>query len=175
MLKGERIILGPIKREYIESYLKWLNDTELTQFLNIYRPLTRMEEEDWVENLKNRNDTIAFSINLLDNTHIGNCGIHQIDWKNTIAEVGIMIGEKELQGKGYGTEAMKLLINYAFKSVNLNRIQLRVYDFNIRAIQSYKKVGFIEEGRMRKAIFINGEYHDVLLMSILREEWLKRE
>jgi RimJ/RimL family protein N-acetyltransferase len=173
MLKGERIILGPVKREYIESYLKWLNDIELTQYLNIYRPLTRMEEEDWIENLKNRNDTIVFSISLLDNTHIGNCGLHQIDWKNRIAEVGIMIGDKELRGKGYGTEAMELLLEYGFNTVNLNRIQLRVFDYNIRAINSYKNVGFKEEGRIRQAMFKSGKYHDMFLMSILREEWHK--
>ncbi|MFX1374600.1 MAG: GNAT family N-acetyltransferase [Promethearchaeota archaeon] len=176
MIKGERITLGPVKREYIESYLKWLNDPELTQYLSIYLPLTRMMEEDWIENLKNRNDTIVFSILVNDKDesekHIGNCGLHNIDWKNRFAEVGIMIGEKEFQNKGYGTEAMELLVEYGFQQVNLNRIQLHVYDFNIRAINSYRKIGFIEEGRMRQAQFKNGKYHDMILMSILHEEWL---
>ncbi|MFX1456861.1 MAG: GNAT family N-acetyltransferase [Promethearchaeota archaeon] len=178
MLKGERVTLGPIKREYIDLYLKWFNDPEITQYLTMYRPLTRMFEEDWIENLKNRDDTIAFAILIHDENgeerHIGNCGIHNIDWKNRVAEVGITIGEKDCQSKGYGTEAMEILIDYGFKSVNLNRIQLRVYEFNTRAINSYSKIGFMEEGRMRQAIFISGEYHDVIFMSILREEWVKR-
>jgi len=179
MLRGERIQLGPVKREYIDSYLKWLNDPELTQYLSIFLPLTRMKEEDWVENLKNRNDTIVFGILLLDENSgeklIGNCGLHEIDWKNRVAEVGIMIGEKELHGKGYGTEAMEIILEYGFETVNLNRIQLHVYDFNIRAIKSYNKIGFIEEGRMRQAQFKNGKYHDMILMSMLHEEWVKKK
>jgi RimJ/RimL family protein N-acetyltransferase len=178
MLKGDRVILGPVKREYIDSYLKWLNDPEITQFLSMFLPLTRMMEEDWIENLKNRNDTIAFAILILENDAeklIGNCGLHAIDWKNRVCEVGIMIGEKEYQSKGYGTEAMEVLLDYGFKTVNLNRIQLRVYEFNSRAINSYKKIGFVEEGRMRQAIFINGEYHDIFIMSFLQEEWLTKK
>ncbi|MHA2180196.1 MAG: GNAT family N-acetyltransferase [Promethearchaeota archaeon] len=176
MLKGERITLGPVKRENIDLYLKWFNDPEITQYLSMFRPMTRMMEEDWIENLKNRDDTIVFAININDEIssekHIGNCGIHAIDWKNRVAEVGITIGEKDHQNKGYGTEAMEMLLTYAFKTVNLNRIQLRVYEFNRRAISSYNKIGFVEEGRMRQAVFINGEYHDVIFMSVLKEEWL---
>lgn len=178
MLKGERVTLGPVKREYIESYLKWLNDPELTQYLAAYLPLTRMKEEDWIESLKNRNDTIIFAITITEENgvekHIGNCGLHDIDWKNRFTEVGIMIGEKEYQGKGFGTEAMELIIRYGFETVNLNRIQLHVYDFNIRAIKSYLKIGFIEEGRMRQGQFKNGKYHDMILMSMLYEEWIKK-
>jgi RimJ/RimL family protein N-acetyltransferase len=120
----------------------------------------------------------VFSILIIDELslgkHIGNCGLHNIDWKNRVTEVGIMIGEKEYQGKGYGTEAMELLLKYGFETVNLNRIQLHVYDFNIRAIKSYTKIGFIEEGRMRQAQFKNGKYCDMILMSMLHEEWLKK-
>jgi RimJ/RimL family protein N-acetyltransferase len=177
MLKGERITLGPVKKEYIESYLKWFNDPEITRYLSMFRPFTRMMEEDWIENLKNRDDTIVFAIILPDENNveklIGNCGLHAIDWKNRVAEVGITIGEKEYQSKGYGTEAMEMLLDYGFKTVNLNRIQLRVYEFNNRAINSYNKIGFVKEGRMRQALFIKGEYHDIIFMSILQEEWLK--
>lgn len=178
MLKGERITLGPIKREYIDSYLKWINDQEIMQYLSAYVPLTRMKEEDWIEDLKNRDDTILFAISIFDENgkekHIGNCGLHDIDWRNRSSEVGIMIGEKEYHGKGYGTEAIELLIKYGFEEVNLNRIFLRVFDFNERAINSYIKVGFIEEGRIRQGQFKKGKYHDLILMSILHEEWLNR-
>ena len=179
MLKGERITLGPVKREYIDAYLKWFNDPEITQYLSMFRPMTRMMEEDWIENLKKRDDTIAFAILIHDANSgeklIGNCGLHAIDWKNRVAEVGITIGENENQSKGYGTEAMLLLLDYGFNTVNLNRIQLRVYEFNSRAISSYNKIGFVKEGLMRQAIFINGEYHDIIFMSILKEEWIKKK
>lgn len=178
MLEGERINLGPIKREYIEHYLKWFNDPEIIQYLLMYLPMTRVMEEEWFENLKNQNNDIYFAILIPKDTdaekHIGNCGIHKINWKNRVGSAGIVIGEKEYQGKGYGTEAMELLLKYGFNTLNLNRIELEVYDFNIRAIKSYKKLDFIEEGRKRQAVWINGRYHDEIIMAILKEEWKDR-
>lgn len=179
MLKGERVRLGPIKKNYIDSFLKWFNDPEIIQYLVMYRPMTRMEEEDWLEKLKDREDTIHLAITLPNEDGseklIGNCGIHRIDWKNRSAEIGITIGEKEYQNKGYGTEAIELLLEYGFNTVNLNRIELQVYDYNVRAIKTYKKIGFIEEGRRRKFMFSKGAYHDAIIMSILAEEWKKKE
>lgn len=178
MLRGNRVKLGPIKREYINSFLKWFTDPEITQYLIMYRPMTRMMEEDWIENLKNRENTINFAIVILDENGkekiIGNCGIHNIEWKNRVGEVGIVIGEKDYQNKGYGTEAMELLIEYGFTTINLNRIELYTYDFNISALKSYKKVGFIEEGRKRQFIWANGRYHDAIIMGILAEEWREK-
>jgi RimJ/RimL family protein N-acetyltransferase len=179
MLRGERVNLGPIKREYIECFLKWFNDPELTQYLTSYRPMTRMAEEEWIENLKNRGDTINFSIVIPNEDGseklIGNCGIHEINWKNRFGEIGIAIGEKEYQNKGYGTEAIELLLEYGFETVNLNRLELCTYAFNVRALKSYKKVGFIEEGRKRQHVWVNGKYHDEIIMGILAEEWRERK
>jgi len=175
MLKGERVKLAPLKREYIEKFLEWLNDPEITQYLMFHRPLTRDMEEEWFNNLKTKQNTIIFSILLNENKTkeklIGNCGIDDINWKDRVGHCGIFIGDKENQGKEYGTEALRLLVDYGFNTLNLNRIELIVYDFNIRAMKSYKKVGFIEEGRKRQAAFKNGKYHDVIIMSLLREEW----
>ena len=177
MLKGKRIKLAPIKREDIDYFLKWFNDPEITQYLLMYRPMTRMEEEDWIENLKKREDDIHFSIVIPSENGseklIGNCGLHKIDWKNRVGNAGIAIGEKEYLNKGFGTEAMELLVEYGFTTLNLNRIQLEVYKFNVRALNSYKKVGFKEEGARRKAIYVNGEYHDSVIMGILKDEWEK--
>ena len=179
MLKGKRISLAPIKREYIDSFLKWFNDPEITQYLTMYRPMTRMEEEDWFENLKNRENSIHFAIVILAEDGleklIGNCGIHNIDWKNRVGEVGIVIGEKDYQNRGYGTEVIELLLEYGFNTVNLNRIELYVYDYNIRALRSYKKAGFTEEGRKRQFMWIKGKYYDAIIMSILAEEWSEKK
>jgi RimJ/RimL family protein N-acetyltransferase len=178
MIKGEKVALIPIKRENIDHYLKWLNDPEITQYLiSAFLPLTRDQEEAWFDNRKNRENSIIFSIIVLqDNGQevlIGNCGI-EIDWKNRVGECGIVIGEKDYHGKGYGTKAMELLIQYVFDRLNLHRVQLRTFDFNIRAYKSYKKIGFFEEGRLRNAIFENGTYHDVICMGLLRKEWKLR-
>lgn len=179
MLEGTRVKLGPIKREYIDSFLKWFNDPEIIQYLAAYLPMTRMAEETWMENLKDRDDTIRFSIVIPQEDGseklIGNCGLHNIDWKNRVAEVGIVIGEKEFQGKGFGTEAMELLLEYAFNTVNLNRIELYTYSFNERAQKSYNKVGFVEEGRKRKFLWLKGKYHDAIIMGILAEDWNEKK
>ena len=176
MLKGNKVKLGPVKREFIDYYLKWMNDPELTQYLMMYRPLTREMEEDWFNSLKNREDFFIFAILLFNQDEIekllGNCSI-DVDWKNRVGTCGIIIGEKTYQGKGYGTEAMELLVNYGFNTLNLNRIQLETFSFNIRALKSYQKVGFKEEGIRRQAIYVNGEYHDAIMLGILKNEYQK--
>jgi RimJ/RimL family protein N-acetyltransferase len=93
------------------------------------------------------------------------------DWISRNAEVGIVIGEKDYWNKGYGSEAMQLMLKHGFETLNLHRIWLRVYGFNTRAIRAYEKSGFVHEGRKREASFIQGKYHDVLIMSVLQPEW----
>jgi RimJ/RimL family protein N-acetyltransferase len=171
MLKGKDIILAPLKREYIDKFLDWLNDPEITKYLTQYRPLTREMEEDWFNSLKERENDIIFAILINQNQLIGNCSIMNIIWKERVGTCGIFIGDKQEQGKGYGTEALKLLLDYGFNTLNLNRIDLKVNDFNLRAIECYRNLGFIEEGRMREATFVNGKYHDQIIMSMLRREW----
>jgi len=102
---------------------------------------------------------------------IGNCAIHDINSKNRACSCGITIGEKEYQNKGYGTEAMEMLVEYGFNTLNMNRIELSVYDFNSRAFKTYQKVGFVEEGRKRQARYHNGKYQDEIIMAILRKNW----
>jgi RimJ/RimL family protein N-acetyltransferase len=103
---------------------------------------------------------------------IGNCGVFGIEWANRSAELGIIIGEKSEWDKGYGAEAMTLLLRHGFETLNLHRLALRVYAENVRAVRSYEKAGFVLEGRMREAVYKHGKYDDVLIMSVLRSEWL---
>lgn len=104
-------------------------------------------------------------------TMIGNCGFHNIDWRNRNAEMGVFIGDKSHWDQGFGTEVMRLLLRHGLKTLNLQRICLRVYENNPRAIRSYEKAGFAHEGRLRQAVFQDGEYLDLLYMSVLRPEW----
>ncbi|MFX0074813.1 MAG: GNAT family N-acetyltransferase, partial [Candidatus Hermodarchaeota archaeon] len=175
MIKGSRIKFAPLDRKHIDLFLKWFNDPEITQYLIMYKPITRDWEEEWFDVLKHKEDSVYFSILLLDSEKvIGNCAIHDINSKNRKCSCGITIGEKEYHSKGYGTEAMKMLVKYAFDTLNMNRIELTVYDFNIRAYKSYQKAGFIEEGRKRQARYHNGKYYDEIIMGILREDWEKK-
>ncbi|MCJ7648924.1 MAG: GNAT family N-acetyltransferase [Candidatus Lokiarchaeota archaeon] len=141
----------------------------------MYKPLTRDFEADWFDAIKHQEDSVYFSILLLDEEDpekiIGNCAIQRINAKNRACSCGITIGEKEYQSKGYGPEAMEMLVEYGFNTLNMNRIELVVYEFNIRAYKSYQKVGFIEEGRKRQARYHNGKYYDEVIMAILREDW----
>jgi len=112
MLKGKDVILAPLKREYIDKFLEWLNDPEVTQHLMRFRPLTREMEEDWFDSLKNQEGDIIFAILIYQNQLIGNCSIMNILWNDRVGTCGIFVGDKKEQGKGYGTEAMKLLLEY---------------------------------------------------------------
>ena len=175
MLGGKKVKLAPLERKHIDHFLKWFNDPEITQYLMMYKPLTRDWEEEWFDALKHKEDAVYFSIYVINENKsdaiIGNCAIQDINSKNRACSCGITIGEKDYQNKGYGTEAMEMLVEYGFNTLNMNRIELTVYEFNIRAYKLYQKVGFIEEGRKRQARYHNGRYHDEIIMAILREDW----
>jgi RimJ/RimL family protein N-acetyltransferase len=102
---------------------------------------------------------------------VGNCSFFDLDWRNRCCEIGIFIGDKEFWGRGYGTQVMRLMLNYGFNTLNLNRVYLRVYESNPRGIRCYEKAGFRHEGRLRQAIFQDGRYIDLLMMSVIRSEW----
>ena len=171
-LKGERVGLRPPQRESIDSYLAWMNDLDVLQYILRVRPMGRAEEEEWFANLSKRPDDIVFEIALLDGGKpVGSCGIHRINSSNRSAEVGIVIGDKSLWGKGYGREALGLLCGYGFDVLNLNRVGLSVYAYNARGVRCYERLGFRHEGRRRAARFWNGKYWDILEMGLLESEW----
>jgi RimJ/RimL family protein N-acetyltransferase len=176
MLKGKNVLLRPVKRSDISYFLKWFNDPEVVQYLEMYLPMTEMSEEKFIEELgttRARSDALFVieAIKGASTKPIGNCGLHEIDSKDRKAMFGIVIGEKDYWSKSYGTEAARLLINYGFQQLNLHRISSSAFAFNERSIKLHKKVGFQEEGRLRQATFKNGQYHDLMLFGILREEW----
>jgi RimJ/RimL family protein N-acetyltransferase len=175
MIYGQRIRLRHVEREDLPRFVDWLNDPEVRQGLAMHLPISQVEEEQWFENmLKRDNDERPLVIEVKGQdgwTMIGNSGFFNIDWRNRCAELGIFIGDKTLWNQGYGTETMRLLLHHGFTTLNLHRIFLRVYEENPRAVRAYEKAGFILEGRMRQAEFRDGNYLDVLLMSVLRPEW----
>lgn len=176
MLKGKTVLLRPVKRSDISYFLKWFNDPEVIQYLDLYLPMTEMGEEKYIEELGTTRARIdvVFVIEVIEGGStkaIGNCGLHGINSKDNNATFGVVIGEQDYWSKGYGTEAAKLVINYGFQQLNLHRIYSTAVAFNERSIKLHKKVGFREEGRLRQAMFKNGQYHDLVQFGILREEW----
>jgi RimJ/RimL family protein N-acetyltransferase len=175
MILGNRIRMRAIKREDLPLFVEWLNDPEVIRGLIHYIPFSLEDEETWYEGMRKRpmeEHPLVIEIPVEDEWEpIGNCGLFGIDWRIREAEFGIVIGAKKHWSKGYGTEALQLMIKHGFETLNLNRIALRVYENNPRAIRSYEKAGLVPEGRLRQGYYQDGEYIDVILMSILRSEW----
>ena len=175
MIYGERIRLRAITRDDLPLFVEWLNDPEVTQGLMVYLPFSIEDEEAWFESMRKAPQAehpLMIEICTEEGWEaIGNCGLFSIDWRIRQAEFGIVIGAKQHWNKGYGTEALALIIEHGFATLNLNRIFLRVYENNPRAARSYEKAGLSIEGRLRQGHYDNGKYFDVLIMSILRSEW----
>ena len=112
---------------------------------------------------------------IADDRLIGEINLEMVNWSGRDAFVGLSIGERENWGKGYGSEMMQLLLQFAFLEVNLRRVTLTVFEYNPRAIRVYEKAGFQQEGRLRKFLNKEGQRWDMLFMGILREEWLERQ
>jgi RimJ/RimL family protein N-acetyltransferase len=178
IIYGEQVRLRAVEREDVPKFHQWVNDPEVTRNLALYLPMSAVDEENWFNGISQRNpNERPFAIELRDGQGwkmIGNCGVFGIEWVNSSGELGIMIGDKTEWNKGHGTEVMTLLQRHGFETLNLNRICLRVYSDNARAIRTYEKAGFVQEGRMRSAVYKNGKYEDVILMSVLRSEWVSR-
>jgi RimJ/RimL family protein N-acetyltransferase len=171
-ISGKKIRLRAVERSDIPTFVRWFNDPEVTQYLAMYMPMSQAQEERWFEAQLEQRDGFVFSIETLDGRLIGNLGLSSIDWKNSKALLGIVLGEKEYWNHGYGADAIIALLGFAFRQLNLHRVYLFTYEYNKRAIQCYEKCGFKLEGRMRQAHFYNGRYHDELAMGVLREEFL---
>jgi RimJ/RimL family protein N-acetyltransferase len=176
LIEGKRVRLRALDKQDLPFFVKWLNDPQVTEFLTLYQPLSLTQEENWFQHvLSGPSDEIPLGIEaLIDGTWhlIGNISFHKVNWVDRSAEVGIFIGNKDCWNKGFGREAMMLMVSHAFDHLNLNRVFLRVLANNLRGIASYNHAGFIEEGRLRQAAFKNGQYVDVMIMSVLRDEWI---
>lgn len=171
-LVGERIYLSPMNVEDTETYLKWMSDFSVSDgFAQSARNYNLTSQKEWIESsLKNCSQQFAI-VRLEDDKLIGNCFIDGINHIRRIGTVGLFIGDKENRSKGYGKEALNLLLEYGFRYLNLNNIMLQVFLFNEIAMKCYQNVGFKEFGRRRKAYFLNGKYYDEIYMDILDEEF----
>ncbi len=172
-VQNQRVKLVPTDKKFIPNFLEWFNDREVIRHLMMYLPITYEQEVNWYNSLVNNENSILFVILRVDDgseAPIGNCGL-TLNLQDRVGQVGILIGEKSLWGKGYGTDAMALLVNHAFNSRNLHRVELECYSSNTRALKSYEKLGFQREGARKQAIFVRGIYEDVVVMGMLESEW----
>ena len=174
-LVGDRIYLSPkgISEEEIEKFTEWMNDFEVTDYIGRTSQLMTLEDEKtFLENMSKTDEVRNFSIIELNNDKlIGTIGLEHINWIKRNAVLGIFIGDNEFRNNGYGTEAIKLLLEYGFRYLNLHSIKLNLISINERAHRCYLKCGFKDTGASREEIFLNGKYYDKLHMDILETEF----
>jgi RimJ/RimL family protein N-acetyltransferase len=177
-LKGRLVQLSAVEpNEMAEAAVRWGRDSEYLR-LSMIEPVNQFSVRmitDWIQK-DQENDPpkgYDFAIRTLEDDHlVGNCGLGGDIFPHGEAFVGIGIGERELWNKGYGTDAMMVILRYAFMELNLRRVALSTSAYNPRAIRSYEKAGFVHEGRMREFFRRDGQRCDIVFMGILREEWL---
>lgn len=176
MIPGKKVRLRAYREDDLKNAYALINNGAVTRYLQSMRPRSLGEERTWLESVMRADDphAVNFAVETSDAEYLGGVGLMHIDHRNRSAELGIMIGRPEEWGKGLGTEAAVLMLRYGFEELNLHRIHLRVYDYNARAIRSYVKVGFVDEGRLRDAHFRHGAWHAVVLMGILADEFFAK-
>lgn len=169
MLQGEKVTLRPVTRDDYPRFLLFSNDVEV-ELAGGGDPPTPKTLEDVRKFFEEGSGKTEFAIEV-DGKLIGGCGLYHIDENSRHAELGIAIGDKDHWGRGYGREAVGLLLDYAFRLRNLRRVWLEVHAENERGIRAYRACGFVEEGRQREHMWLAGRYVDNVIMGVMREEW----
>lgn len=172
-LAGKKCYLSPCRPEDAERWAEWFNDLAVTIPLGdeAYASSTLEGEQETITSIIKSRDHVFSIVDVETNTLIGRCLLFGINRVDRTAMFGIVIGEKSYWGRGYGQEATRLMLDYAFNLLNLNSIMLGVFTFNAQAISCYLNVGFKEIGRRRQARIIGGKKYDAILMDILAEEF----
>ena len=173
-IDGDKIYLSPINIDDASIYVKWLSDPNISDKLHsTKRVFNELNEKEFLNKRLSNGDYIFSIIKKSDDKIIGTVSLNEIDYVDRTATIGIFIGESDNHNKGYGSDALRAILKYGFGVLNLYNIDLKVFDFNEQAINCYKKVGFKEYGRRHKAYYINNEYHDLISMEILKDEFYK--
>lgn len=173
-IRGRQVALGPLRRDLIPLFVEWLNDFDVTRTIALLqRPMTAEMEEQWYAKVSVSERDVVFVVYDLPSLRpIGTAGLHDIDFAHGTAEFGILIGDKALWGRGYGTEAVSLTVAYGFEQLGLHNIMLRVFANNERAARIYERVGFRHMGVRREASWAEGGRIDIIYMDCLRGDFV---
>lgn len=173
-MKHNNVMLRPMTEQDTDNVIKWRNSPSVMENFIFRTPLDREAHLNWYNNRVLTGDVAQFIIVDTDtDTDVGSVYLRDIDKQHKKCEFGIFIGEESCRGKGIGSSAAKLILDYAFQELKLNRVFLRVFAQNPRAIKSYEKAGFKHEGTFRDDVIIDGVAYDMVFMAILKEEWEK--
>lgn len=172
ILRGEVVVLRPLTPGDAAAIFASLHDAEVRRLTGTQQQFTLAQVEAFCCRVAEADDRADYAITLGDDpTYIGEAVLNQIDWENRTANFRIALAGQRYFGKGYGSEATRLIVDYGFKQLKLHRIELEVYDFNPRACRVYEKAGFVREGVRRDVLRWEGKYHSAIVMSVLSHEY----
>lgn len=172
ILRGERVTLRPLTAVDAAAVFASMADAEVMRLTGTQQQFTLAQVEAFCRRVAEADDRADYAITLGDDpAYIGEVVLNEIDWENRTANFRIALAGQRYFGKGYGSEATRLIVDYGFKQLKLHRIELEVYDFNPRAQRVYEKAGFVREGVRRDVLLWDGEYHSAIVMSVLRHEY----
>lgn len=177
-LEGKRIYLREVRPSDVnERYYRWMNDPEITRFLESrFAPNAIENLRDYVAGKLGDRDNIFLAIVLKEeDRHIGNIKLGPIQWIHRLADIGLLIGEKDYWGKGYATEAIQLVSDYAFNVLNLHKVAAGCYGPNEGSARAFQKAGFVVEGVRKEQFYTNGSYVDDILLGLIRPDWNQGE
>jgi diamine N-acetyltransferase len=170
---GERVALGPLRRDLLPAYQRWANDLSATERLALLpQPVTLERQTAWYEQEATSTDRIVFTIYEMTTWRaIGTGGLNEVDHRQGVAYLAILIGEADARGQGYGTETVRLLLDMAFTALDLHNVMLGVWEYNYAARRAYERAGFQECGRRRKGCVLGGRRWDEIFMDCLATEF----
>ncbi|MDR1570299.1 MAG: GNAT family N-acetyltransferase [Oscillospiraceae bacterium] len=177
MYTGKKVRLRAYRPADLDDVLRQVNDYMSVRHsaLGPILPATPDDEMRWIgQQTSMTRGEYQFAIETLNGQYVGGCGFQHVDWKNRAAHIGILIGNAAMRGKGYGSDAIRVLCRIGFAEMNLHKISLTVIEGNEAAIRCYIACGFSMEGKLRDEIFREDAYHDLIAMGILRDEWRTR-
>lgn len=172
MIKGVKVYLTAVERKSLSQLMSWRNSPSLRRYFREYRDISTDMQELWYNTRVLGNDKqVDFEIHDNDTGKlIGHCGLYYISWTNRTAELTVYIGDQTYRCGGYGKDALTLLMDYAFYTLNLNKVWCEVFSNNA-AVHVYRKLGFIDEGKLRQHHYEDGEYLDCYMLGLLRSDW----
>jgi RimJ/RimL family protein N-acetyltransferase len=171
MRSGETV-LRAFRADDISAFRRWWDNFEVTRYMESgWRPSTEAIASSVVQLVESDDRTIIFAVEDGEGRLIGSCGLYEIFWPGRRAEFRIMLGEPDALGRGHGSRATRMVVEYAFVRANMEVLHLGVNADNVAAVRAYENAGFVREGLRRRFVYAAGEYHDAIVMSILRDEY----
>ena len=174
ILRGDNIRLTAVNKDDLPAIHRWYEDAGFARLFDAAPAAPKNETQltRWLEDVQKDQSGFLFAIRPVDGqTLLGYVELDGIMWSNGNAWLGLGLGDRDNWGKGYGTEAIRLALNFAFNELNLHRIQLSVFSYNERALALYEKLGFVREGLFREHLRRDGQFYDMILYGLLRREW----